>query len=46
MIFLVYEGLSHWGVFEGIQSRSDQAWSFYQALCDQWTESNESAAEL
>lgn len=46
MIFLVYEALSHWGVFEGIQSRSDQAWGFYQALRDRWTESNENVAEF
>lgn len=34
VILLVYEGLSHWGVFGGIQAPADQARGLYKAMHD------------
>ena len=46
MIFLVYEGLSHWGFFDYVHSRAERASEIYSMMKEGLTESSDSIGEF
>ena len=44
--FLLYEGLSHWGLFDWLQDKTDRAVQVYHGIQQRLSDSNEAFAEL
>ena len=46
VLFLVYEGLVHWGFFDYLHARAERGMELYQQLRETLAESSESVGEF
>jgi hypothetical protein len=46
VLFFIYEGLSHWGVFDYVQERIERSWAIYMEVREKLVESSEFVSDM